>query len=114
MDQEGNAPQPLLSGLVPGALGFANYVAGHYEEAIAQLTEAIGRNPKALWMRAHLAASYGQLGRDEEARNATAAVLEINPEFSIEHWSRSFGISFKDPGDLEHYLDGLREAGLPE
>jgi hypothetical protein len=52
VDQEGNAPQLLLSGLVPGALGFAYYVAGHYEEAIAQLTEAIGRNQKALWIRA--------------------------------------------------------------
>ncbi len=97
-----------------GVLGFAYYMAGHNEEAIAQLREAIALTPKALWMRAHLAASYGQLGRDEEARNAAAAVLEINPEFSIENWSKSFGISFKKSGDLEHYLDGLRKAGLPE
>lgn len=97
-----------------GVLGFAYYMASQYEEAIAPLMEAVNRNPKALWMRAHLAASYAQLGRDEEARNAATAVLEISPEFSIEHWSGSYGIAFKKPSDLEHYLDGLRKAGLPE
>jgi TolB-like protein/class 3 adenylate cyclase/predicted Zn-dependent protease len=105
---------PYYGGWYPGALGFAYYMARQYEEAIAPLTEAINRNPKALWMRTHLAASYAQLGRDEEAREAAAGILEINPEFSINRWGRGFGLSFKNPADVEHHLDGLRKAGLPE
>ncbi len=105
---------PYYPDWYPGVLGFAYYMAGHYEEATASLTEAINRSPKALWMRAHLAASYGQLGRDEEAREAAAGILEINPEFSINRWAKGFGLSFKNPADVEHHLDGLRKAGLPE
>ena len=103
---------PYYPDWYPGALGFAYYQARQYEEAIAPLKEAVGRNPKALWMRLPLAASYAQLGRDEEAREVATKILEINPEFSTKRWSK--GYAFKDPADWEHYLDGLRKAGLPE
>jgi len=39
-------------------------------------------------------------------------VLRINPGFTIESWKRL--LVFKDPEDVEHRLDGLRKAGLPE
>jgi hypothetical protein len=39
-------------------------------------------------------------------------MLRINPAFTIESWKRI--VVFKDPKDLEHYVDGLRKAGLPE
>jgi hypothetical protein len=36
----------------------------------------------------------------------------MNPEFSIAEIKR--GLPFKNPTDLEVYLEGLRLAGLPE
>jgi len=39
-------------------------------------------------------------------------VLRINPAFTIECWKRL--VVNKAPKDLEHRLDGLRKAGLPE
>ena len=48
----------------------------------------------------------------EEARAEAAKLLELQPEFSIRDWSQK--LYFKNPADLEHYLDGLRKAGLPE
>jgi adenylate cyclase len=50
--------------------------------------------------------------RLEEARKEAAEVLRINPRFTIESYKRL--AVFKDPKDVEHRLDGLRKAGLPE
>jgi adenylate cyclase len=59
-----------------------------------------------------LAAAYAQLGQLEQARKEAAEVLRINPGFTIEGWKRL--AVFKDPKDLDHNIDGLRKAGLPE
>ena len=48
----------------------------------------------------------------EGAREEAAEVLRINPGFTIERHKRVW--VHKDPKDLEHRLDGLRKAGLPE
>jgi adenylate cyclase len=52
------------------------------------------------------------LGQLEEARAEAAEVLRINPGFTIESYKRL--AVHKDPEDVEHRLDGLRKAGLPE
>jgi adenylate cyclase len=62
--------------------------------------------------RTWLASAYAQLGQIEEARAEAAEVLRINPGFTIEGYKRL--LVFKDPKDLEHRLDGMRKAGLPE
>jgi adenylate cyclase len=59
-----------------------------------------------------LAAAYAQSGELEEAGADAAEVLRINPGFTIESYKRL--AVFKDPKDVEHRLDGLRKAGLPE
>jgi adenylate cyclase len=42
-----------------------------------------------------------------------AEVLRIEPKYAINGTQRRL-ISFKFPKDAEHFLDGLRKAGLPE
>jgi len=59
-----------------------------------------------------LAFAYAQSGGLEEARKEAAEVLRINPGFTIESWKRV--LVYKDPKDVEHRLDGMRKAGLPE
>ncbi len=59
-----------------------------------------------------LAASYAYLGRMDKAKSHAAKVLESEPDFSILRFAKSR--SYKDESDLEHYLEGLRMAGLPE
>ena len=70
------------------------------------------RMPSVQWPHLGLAAAHAQLGQHEEAKAETAQVLRINPGFTIESWKRI--AVYKDPGDLKHYIDGLRKAGLPE
>jgi hypothetical protein len=49
----------------------------------------------------------------EEARAAAAEVLRIEP-----HWTNlGTGVAiyvFRRPEDTEHFLEGLRKAGLPD
>jgi TolB-like protein len=59
-----------------------------------------------------LAGSYAQLGQLDAAQETADKVLELKPDFSIDWWrERMF---FKNPADLDQYLDGLYKAGLPE
>ena len=59
-----------------------------------------------------LASAYAQSGELEEARAEAAEVLRINPRFTIESYKRL--LVFKNPKDVEHRVDGMRKAGLPE
>ncbi len=93
-------------------VGLAYYSARRYDEAIAPLRRSIEKNPSFIAPRRHLAACYAQLGRDEAAAEQTAKILELEPAFSIERLSSI--LSYRDSSDLEHYLDGLRKAGLPD
>jgi adenylate cyclase len=102
--------QPLLFSL--GLMGLANYMLKRYGDAVRLLREcALGRR-NAQWPHLWLASAYAQLGQLEEARAGAAEVLRINPRFTIESWKRL--AVHKDPKDVEHRLDGLRKAGLPE
>jgi adenylate cyclase len=95
-----------------GNMGFANYMLKRYRDAVHWCNEHISRQPIAQWSHVNLACAYAQLGQLEEARAAAAEVLRINPGFTIESAKRID--PYKDPKDLEHYVDGMRKVGLPE
>ncbi len=102
--------QPLFGSF--SQMGLANYLLKRYGEAVRLLRECASRLPNLQWPHLFLAAAYAQAGQLEEARAEAAEVLRINPGFTIERWKR-LAVD-KDPKDVEHRLDGLRKAGLPE
>ena len=59
-----------------------------------------------------LAASYAQLGHSAEAEATVKRVLALDPEATVAKWAAQQ--PYKNPRDLEHYINGLRKAGLPE
>jgi adenylate cyclase len=99
---------PLSPNFYAWFLGSAYYHAGQYEEAIVALKPLLHVGWPSISRR--LAASYAQLGRLDEARAQAAESLKLDPDFSIVTFSKTE--AYKNPSDLEHYLDGLRKAGL--
>jgi adenylate cyclase len=93
-------------------MGHANYMLKRYGDAVHWLCECISRQPTLQWPHVTLACAYAQLGQPEEARAEAAEVLQLNPGFTIESSKRI--LVYKGPKDLEHHIDGMRKAGLPE
>jgi adenylate cyclase len=103
---------PFCPPLVPGWLGFANYMLKRYSEALPPLRELVSRAPNQRGGHLWLAATYARLGQMDKARAAAAEVLRIHPAWTIERAGKPIN-GFKLPQDAEHYFDGLRKAGLP-
>ena len=91
------------------ALMHALYVAKRYHEVI---TVANTIRIRTISNYLDLAGSYAQLGQLDAAQETAAKILDLEPEFSIGWWRER--TIFVDPADLDHYLDGLYKAGLPE
>ncbi len=84
-------------------------VNGEYEKAIEILQKVIKRSPDYWLSHFELAANYGLLGREEEAKAAAAEVLRIDPNFTIE---KLFDYEFRDEADRERTIEVLLKAGL--
>jgi TolB-like protein/DNA-binding winged helix-turn-helix (wHTH) protein/tetratricopeptide (TPR) repeat protein len=94
------------------ALGKDHYRKREYREALAEFKTM--NLPGWYWNQIELAYAYGQLGEAENARKSVAALIELYPGFDLEkaaseHRKFSFEQSY-----IEHALDGLRKAGVPE
>jgi adenylate cyclase len=89
--------------------GCALYSLRRYEEAARAFEYATG---KRAYIHRFLAASYAQMGRFVEARAAAAEALRLQPEFTL-HMLLVVA-PWKSQADLDHMVDGLRKAGLPE
>jgi adenylate cyclase len=74
------------------------------------LKRRLVRNPGTDISRALLAASYGHLGRGDEARHEWQELIRVNPNYSVEH--RRKVLPYKNPADFELFVDGLRKAGV--
>jgi adenylate cyclase len=90
--------------------GLAMFQLGRYDEAISLLKRRLIRNPDTDISRELLSACYGHLGRKEEARAEWQEVFRVNPDYSLEY--RRTVVPFKNPGDFEKIVDGLRKAGI--
>ena len=103
---------PFYIATTPGWLGLAYYMVGRYAEALPPLRECVSRAPDFRSGHLWLAAACAQLGLLDEARVQVAEVLRIQPNYTIEGTQTHLN-AFKNAHDAEHYLDGLRKAGLP-
>ncbi len=93
-------------------LGHAYFLTGQYEEAIGALKRVITRNPNFHPAHVYLAASYSELGREEEARAEAAELKRLSPDLSLEAWRER--LPYKDPAVLERLFEDLRKAGVKE
>jgi adenylate cyclase len=93
-------------------LGAANYLCGRYSEALPHFREVVTRAPRYSMGHIWCAANYAQLSLLDDARREAAEAIRIFPELSMVVATRLAAIC-RYQRDSEHYLDGLRKAGLP-
>jgi tetratricopeptide (TPR) repeat protein len=96
-----------------GVTAFAHFFASRYDEAAFWAEKAFWERPNVLATLRIAAASYALAGRLEEARNAVARALELDPDMRLANLKERIGV-FRRAEDYARYEDALRKAGLPE
>jgi adenylate cyclase len=100
--------------------GLAQFAANRVGDAAASLGQAIAMNPDDYWSQRLLLATYGLLGRDDDARRLLAAMKSkdrrgqmafVDPLTikAITYW-----YPFTRPEDAKRFTEGLAKAGVPE
>jgi len=81
-----------------------------FDEAIIAGKKALRQNPFYAAAYRCLASAFAHLGRDAEAREAAARMIEIDPAFTISAWIARSQLS----KNANLMIEGFRKAGLPE
>ncbi len=90
-------------------LGWSLYHLREYRRSNEQLETIIRPNNE---VRLIMAANHAQLGEAEKAAAALRDFLQKRPDWTVKKERQT--LSYRDPGDEEHWLAGARMAGLPE
>jgi len=85
------------------SLGLSCAEIGNYDEGIEWCQKAIRQEPDSLFAHIMMTVVYSWSGRDEDARAEADEVLRINPNFSLERFSKRAAPKL---------VDALRKAGL--
>jgi adenylate cyclase len=94
--------------------GLAHFYMGDLTEAVALLERAQRMNPANESIAFDLAAFYGLLGRDQEARITLNTIRKrVHGATYGNLISLMFERPFKDRAVAERYADGLLKAGMP-
>jgi len=92
--------------------GLSHFAAGTYDEAARYLERALQNDPSNSTYHRLLAATYGVLGRQEEAREA----MRIYRKSWRQYWIAAavYAYPFEDERNLQALADGFETAGLVE
>jgi len=91
-------------------LGDVYRLAGRYEEAVESFKKAITKNPDNLLAWIYLSATYGQMGREQDARAAADKVLRMRHKFLVEPYAKR--LPYKNRDDINILIAALHKAGL--
>jgi adenylate cyclase len=84
------------------------------EAAIEWCNKSVALGP--FWVAyVDLASAYAWLGREREAHEAVAKLLELKPGYTVSRWANeSWSDNPKFMTEYQRITDGLRKAGLAE
>jgi Flp pilus assembly protein TadD len=91
-------------------LGLAHFCMGELAEAAALSEKALRLNPEDVGMGVQVAAFYGLLGRDQEARDTLETVRKKLFVDKLERYMSY--LPFKDRAVADRYAEGLLKAGV--
>jgi adenylate cyclase len=99
---------PVIHNSLAG-IGYALIELRRFDEAVAFFKRALRQNSSDGLAFRGLVSALTHLGRDAEAREALARLLEVNPAFTASAFIARTGLS-----NAKLFIEGLRKAGLPE
>jgi tetratricopeptide (TPR) repeat protein len=91
-------------------MGITYRDAGMYDEAIEMCGRVAASKRDYIFAYTCLASAYSLSGQKDKAAAEAAAVLRIDPGYTLEKVSL---ITYKNPADKENLLTSLRNAGIP-
>jgi len=98
---------PLLHRSLTG-LGYAFIELRRFEDAIVAGKKGLRQNSTFSATHRCLASAFAHLGRDADARESAARLLDVDPSFTISSWAARGGQT-----NAKLLIEGLRKAGLP-
>jgi len=92
-------------------LGMAHFCMGELKDAASLSEKALRLNPENVGLGVQVAAFYGLLGRNQEAK---AALETVGKKLKLEplEWIM-FGYPFTNRAVADRYVEGLLKAGVP-
>jgi TolB-like protein/class 3 adenylate cyclase len=88
------------------------WLVGDSVQCVEMAERGVALDPNFVALHVNLAQCYAALGREEEARAATAEILRIVPRFTLKAYAAY--VPYTDDRDLQLSVDLLRKAGVPE
>lgn len=104
------SPRDPLSAVYFGIAAGAQFTKRNYKEAVRLAREAVRQRPDFPASHRILTAAAGMAGDDDAARAALQELRRVQPHISLEWMIKR--IPFQQEPDLQHYLEGVRRAGL--
>jgi TolB-like protein/Tfp pilus assembly protein PilF len=104
------SPRDPLAGIYSGLGAYIQFAAGRYDEAIQLARESLRQRSDFVGAHRVLTAAAGMSGDRELASLALQGLRQVQPNISLAWIARE--LPMKQAEDREHYLDGLRRAGL--
>lgn len=110
--QKGMQLNPHYTYDYPYNLGRAYYALDDFDNAAKNLEQAVERNAAIYIPRLYLAASYIQLGRQDDAEWQIAELETLIPNSSISHWQKT--VILADNSVRKRLFDDLSKAGMAD
>ena len=95
-----------------GFLGMSYRLLGRTDDAIAADLKRLERSPNNGFSDVRLAAAYAELGDIERARHYIGETRQKLPNYRLFHVSQTD--PYKNSKVMDHYVELLRKAGMPE
>ena len=103
-------PRDPLSAVYFGAAAGAQFIKRNYKEAVRLAREAVRQRPDFPASHRILTAAAGMAGDDDAARAALQELRRVQPDVSLGWIVKR--IPFQHEAERQHYVEGLRRAGL--
>ena len=104
------SPRDPFSALYHGIAAYAQFVGRNYDAAIRLAQESLRQRGDFVGGHRVLTAAAGMAGYGELARAALRELHRAQPNITLAWIANE--LPMKQPADREHYLEGLRHAGL--